>query len=145
MKTFTLSEAESLLPILETLLRTSIEGKKVIESLEEEYNDVRHRVFLNGGMTIDISAAARKRATYDKTVQQVRDAVAEIHAIGVQVKDLDIGLLDFPCLVGEEIVLLCWKLGEEGITHWHSTTEGFAGRKPIDERIIRGKGGGSTH
>ena len=52
-------------------------------------------------------------------------------------KDLDIGLLDFPCKVEGEIVLLCWKLGEEKIAHWHSPEEGFAGRKPIDERIER--------
>jgi hypothetical protein len=135
MKTFTLDEAEALLPILESLLRTSIEGKKVIESLEEEYNEFRHRIFLNGGMSIDIREAARKRATYDKTVQQVRDAVAEIHAIGVQVKDLDIGLLDFPCEVDGEVVLLCWKYGEKGISWYHSVDSGFAGRKPIDDRI----------
>jgi hypothetical protein len=55
----------------------------------------------------------------------------------VQVKDLDIGLLDFPCRVNGEIILLCWKLGEEGITHWHGVEEGFAGRKPIDETIAR--------
>jgi len=55
----------------------------------------------------------------------------------VQVKDLDIGLLDFPCQVEGEVILLCWKLGEETITHWHSTTEGFASRKPIDDRIAK--------
>jgi hypothetical protein len=53
----------------------------------------------------------------------------------VQVKDLDIGLLDFPCKVEGAIILLCWKLGEAKIAHWHSTTDGFAGRKPIDDRI----------
>lgn len=61
--------------------------------------------------------------------------LAEIDATGVHVKDLDIGLLDFPCKVEGEILLLCWRLGEPTITHWHSTNEGFAGRKPIDERI----------
>ena len=135
MKTFTLEEAESLLPVLESLLRTSIEGKKVIESLEEEYTHLKSRVFLAGGLHVDIQAAARKRATYDKTVQQVKDAVAEIHSIGVQVKDLDIGLLDFPCEVEGEIVLLCWKYGEKGISFYHGLEDGFAGRKPIDDRI----------
>jgi len=53
----------------------------------------------------------------------------------VQVKDLDIGLLDFPCQVEGEVILLCWKRGEEKITHWHGVAEGFAGRKPIDDRI----------
>lgn len=139
MKTFTLEEAESLLPVLESLLRTSIEGKKVIEELEAEYQAVRTRVFLAGGMTLDVKEAARKRATYDKTVQQVKDAVAEIHAIGVQVKDLDIGLLDFPCEVDGEILLLCWKYGEQGISWYHSVEAGFAGRKPIDDRIRKAR------
>ena len=68
-----------------------------------------------------------------------KDALAEIDSIGVQVKDLGIGLLDFPCEVEGQIILLCWKLGEKAITHWHGMQEGFAGRKPIDERIARGK------
>lgn len=135
MKTFTLDEAESLLPILESLLRTSIEGKKKIESLEASFQELKSRIFLAGGMSINLENAARQKAIYDKTVQQVRDAVAEIHAIGVQVKDLDIGLLDFPCEVEGEIVLLCWKYGEKGIGFYHSMDAGFAGRKPIDERI----------
>ena len=54
-------------------------------------------------------------------------------------KDLDIGLLDFPCQVEGRTVLLCWKLGEKGITHWHDPSEGFAGRKPIDEKIAKAK------
>jgi hypothetical protein len=65
--------------------------------------------------------------------------MAEIDAIGVQVKDLDIGLLDFPCEVDGRVVLLCWKLGEKSITHWHDTSEGFAGRKPVDERISKAR------
>ncbi len=139
MKTFTLAEAESLLPVLETLLRTSIEGKRTIEEIEGYFEELKSRIFLAGGLAVDLEHAARQRATHDKTVQKVRDAVAEIHAIGVQVKDLDIGLLDFPCKVDDEIVLLCWKYGEQGITHYHGLEDGFAGRKPIDERITRNR------
>ena len=72
-------------------------------------------------------------------LEEVKDALAEIDSIGVQVKDIDIGLLDFPCIVEGQVVLLCWKMGEDAITHWHSPEEGFAGRKPIDERIARPK------
>jgi hypothetical protein len=136
-RTFTLEEAHALLPILESLLRTAIEGKKLIEAVDAELQEVAHRVFLNGGTLLKIVALARRKAERQKALQRVKDAVAEIHATGVQVKDLDIGLLDFPCVVSGEIVLLCWKLGENKITHWHSTTEGFAGRKLIDERISR--------
>jgi hypothetical protein len=63
----------------------------------------------------------------------------EIAAIGVQVKDLDIGLLDFPCEVDGQVVLLCWKLGEKSITHWHGVSEGFAGRKLVTSRIANAK------
>jgi hypothetical protein len=138
-RTFTLEEAQSLLSVLESLLRTSIDGKKLIESVDAELQETAHRVFLNGGMFLNIVHLARRKAEREKSIHRVRDAMAEIDAIGVQVKDLDIGLLDFPCEVDGKIVLLCWKLGEEGITHWHGPDEGFAGRKPIDERISRAK------
>jgi hypothetical protein len=138
-RTFTLEEAQSLLSVLESLLRTSIDGKKLIESVDAELQETANRVFLNGGMFLNIVHLARRKAEREKSIHRVRDAMAEIDAIGVQVKDLDIGLLDFPCEVDGKIVLLCWKLGEEGITHWHGTDEGFAGRKPIDERISRAK------
>jgi hypothetical protein len=136
-RTFTLEEAETLLPVLESLLRTAIKGKKLIEEVDAEFQDTAHRVFLKGGMLLNVVYLARRKAEREKAVQRVKDAVAEIDATGVQVKDLDIGLLDFPCLVHGETILLCWKLGEKGITHWHGTEEGFAGRKPIDETILR--------
>ena len=136
-RTFTLQEAEDLLPILESLLRTAIDGKKLIEEVDAELQDLAHRVFLSGGMFLNIVFLARRKAEREKAIQKVKDAIAEIDATGVQVKDLDIGLLDFPCNVEGRIVLLCWKLGEKGITHWHTPSEGFAGRKPIDERISR--------
>jgi len=136
-RTFTLQEAQGLLPILESLLRTAIDGKKLIEEVDAEMQEVAHRVFLNGGTLLNIIHLARRKAQREKAIQRAKDAVAEIHATGVRVKDLDIGLLDFPCIVDRETVLLCWKLGEKKITHWHGTTEGFAGRKPIDERIAK--------
>lgn len=138
-RTFTLDEAQSLLPILESLLRTAIDGKKLIETVDNEFQELAHRVFLSGGLLLNIAQVARRKAEREKTIQAVKDAVAEIDATGVQVKDLDIGLLDFPCEVEGRIILLCWKLGETGITHWHTPSEGFAGRKPIDDRISRAK------
>ena len=136
-RTFTLQDAQMLLPTLESLLRTAIKSKQLIEEVEAELQDLAHRIFLNGGTLVKIVDVARRKAERERTVQRAKDAVAEIHATGVQVKDIDIGLLDFPCKVDGEILLLCWKLGEKKITHWHSPEEGFAGRKPIDERIER--------
>ena len=134
-RTFTLDEAQTLLPILESLLKQAINGKKLIEEVDAEMQQTAHRVFLNGGTLLNVVHLARRRAEREKSVRRVKDALAEIDATGVQVKDLDIGLLDFPCKVDGEIVLLCWRLGEAAIAHWHGASEGFAGRKPIDQRI----------
>jgi len=138
-RTFTLDEAQSLLPVLESLLRTAIKAKKFIEESDAQMQALHHRIFLNGGMFLDIIPLARRKAERVKAEQRAKDALAEIDSIGVQVKDLDIGLLDFPCAVEGKIILLCWKLGEKSITHWHGVEEGFAGRKPIDQRIARAK------
>jgi hypothetical protein len=134
-RTFTLDEAQTLLPILESLLKQAIHSKKLIEEVDAELQDTAHRVFLNGGTLVNVVHLARRKAEREKAIQRIKDAVAEIDATGAQVKDLDIGLLDFPCTVESEVILLCWKLGEEKITQWHGTSEGFAGRKPIDDRI----------
>ena len=138
-RTFTLDEAKMLLPVLESLLRTAISGKKLMEEVDGELQELSHRIFLNGGTHVDVVAVARRKAERGKAEQRAKDALAEIDSIGVQVKDIDIGLLDFPCEVDGKTVLLCWKMGEDSITHWHGTDEGFAGRKLIDERIARSK------
>ncbi len=124
-----------LLPVLESLLRQAIASKKLIEDVDAELQETAHRVFLNGGTMLNVVHLARRKAERQKAIRRIKDALAEIDATGVQVKDLDIGLLDFPCKVEGEVVLLCWKLGEQGITHWHGTSEGFRGRKPVDQRI----------
>ncbi len=138
-RTFTLEEAQSLLPVLESLLRTAISSKKTMEEVEAEMHALNKRIFLNGGMRVDVVAVASRKAERARAEQHAKDALAEIDSMGVQVKDLEIGLLDFPCEVDGSIVLLCWKMGEPTITHWHGMAEGFAGRKLIDERIARKK------
>ena len=124
-----------MLPVLESLLRKSIESKALIEEIDEEFSTLSERIFLNGGMMVDVRACTRRKAQREKAIQVAKDTLSEINAIGVQVKDLEIGLLDFPCRVNGEIVLLCWKMGEPTITHWHNTEEGYAGRRPIDDQI----------
>ena len=138
-RTFTLQEAQNLLPVLESLLRTAIDGKKLIEAVDNELQELAHRVLMSGGLLVNVVQMARRKAEREKAIHRVKDTLAEINAIGVQVKDIEIGLLDFPCKVEGRVVLLCWKLGEQGITHWHTSSEGFAGRKPVDERIAKAK------
>jgi len=134
-RTFTLDEAQALIPVLESLLKTAIGGKKESDRIEEEFKAVSNRVFLNGGSLLDVAKLAGRKREKQHQVQKAKDALAEIQATGALVKDLDIGLLDFPCEVDGRVILLCWKLGETTIAHWHGTDEGYRYRKPIDEKI----------
>jgi len=139
-KTFTLEEANTLLPVLESLLKSAMESKQLMEDADQEFQDLAHRIFLNGGTLVNVVYLARRKAEREKAIQRLKDTVAEIHATGVQVKDLDVGLLDFPCKAGAETVLLCWKFGEEKkIKHWHGLEEGFKGRKPIETLSFESK------
>src|SRR4051812_3058251 len=133
-KTFTLDEANALLPILDALLKRAMDAKSRIEEIDAKMQVLAQKIFLMGGLLVDIARVSARKAEREQMLQQIRDAVAEISASGVQVKDLDIGLLDFPCVIGGDTVLLCWRLGEpQRIGHWHGLEEGFAGRKPISE------------
>ncbi len=139
MKTFTLDEAQSLLPILESLLRRAIDAKESASLVEADLQMLSQNIFLSGGMLVDVAAVAQKRMSQRTSVQQAQDAIQEIDSIGVQVKDLDKGLLDFPCQIGEQIVLLCWQLGEAKIDYWHTVEAGFQGRQPLDERFQKAR------
>ena len=134
-KTFTLNEAQTLLPVVEALLRKAQAAAVEAGEHEREMQQLGHRIFLSGGMHVDVSAAARRRAEREKAVQEAKDTLAEIDSIGVQVKDLEDGLLDFPSVMDGKPILLCWKLGEPTIAHWHTEEEGFEGRKPLDPRF----------
>jgi hypothetical protein len=137
VKTFTLDEAQSLLPVLESLLKRAMEGRRSAEKTELDLNGLAHRIYLTGGMRVNAGAIAKQRAELEGHLKQVRESIAEIDAIGVQVKDLESGLLDFPCRVDDQVVLLCWRLGEPAIEHWHTVEAGFKGRQPVDERFRR--------
>jgi hypothetical protein len=136
-RTFTLHEAQVLLPVLEGLLKTAMEGKRTIDAIDEEFQQLNQRIFLNGGTLVPVVSMAARKGEKEETAQRVKDALAEIEATGAQVKDLDMGLLDFPCVLEDRVILLCWKLGEKSISHWHGTDEGYKFRKPIDDAILR--------
>ncbi|HEX4030885.1 MAG TPA: DUF2203 domain-containing protein [Terracidiphilus sp.] len=137
MKTFTLDEAQSLLPVVESLLKRALEDKQSAEEVESEMAGLAQRIYLSGGMRVDATAVAKQRAEMEASLKRVRESIAEIDSIGVQVKDLDGGLLDFPCRVDDQVVLLCWRMGESSIEHWHTLEAGFQGRQPLDDRFRR--------
>ena len=142
MKTFTLDEAQALLPLLESPLKRTIQDKRNADEVEAALSEIARRIYLSGGMKVDTAAVTQKRAEMEGHLRRVRENLAEIDAIGVQVKDLDTGLLDFPFRLDDEIVLLCWRLGEPAVEHWHTLDAGFKGRQPLDERFRRPASGG---
>jgi len=137
MKTFTIDEAQALLPVLESLLKRAIESKRAAQDVEDKLSELGRRIYLSGGMRVDVAEAGRQRTEMDAHLQRVKESVSEIDSIGVQVKDLDAGLLDFPCRLEDKVVLLCWRIGETAIEHWHTIEDGFKGRQPVDERFRR--------
>jgi len=137
MKTFTIDEAQSLLPVLESLLKRAIEAKKAAEEVESALSDLARRIYISGGMKVDAASVVKQRAEMEGHLKLARENIAEIDAIGVQVKDLEAGLLDFPCRLDDQIVLLCWRMGETSIEHWHTVESGFQGRQPVDDRFRR--------
>ncbi|HET7102558.1 MAG TPA: DUF2203 domain-containing protein [Terracidiphilus sp.] len=137
MRTFTIDEAQSLLPVLQSLLKRAMESRKAAERVEAELAALAQRIHVSGGMNVDVIWVAKQRAEMESHMQRARETVAEIDAIGVQVKDLESGLLDFPCRMDDDVVLLCWRMGETAIEHWHTMESGFKGRQPVDERFRR--------
>jgi hypothetical protein len=81
----------------------------------------------------------RRKEAFDRRpteplAAEIRALVAAVAEMGIEVKDLDVGLIDFPTVRRGKPIYLCWKLGEgEHITWWHDTHTGFAGRRPIAE------------
>ena len=126
-----------MLPLAESLLNRALDSKRAAEEIDSELSSLSRRIHTSGGMAVDVAKVTSRRSELEQSIQRVRETLGEIDEIGVQVKDLDTGLLDFPCRVEDEIVLLCWKAGEPAIEHWHTVESGFKGRQPIDERFRR--------
>ena len=133
---FTLQQAERLLPEVETAVRQAIALKSQHQDAELELRAEMHRVSMLGGVDLSRGTMLEKRALRDETALKLKKLIDSIHELGCLVKDLDIGLIDFPTLFHGEEVYLCWKLGERGIAYWHGVTEGFRGRKPIDQDFV---------
>lgn len=138
-KTFTLGEAQTLLPVLEALVRRAREAAVRAGKAEEQMQSLSQRIFLSGGLHVDVPAAARTRAERDKGVQEAKSTIEEIEEIGAQVGDLGEGLLEIPCAVDGRVVLLCWTAGEAEISHWRETEDEAEVRREVDGRFGRGE------
>jgi hypothetical protein len=127
---FTLEEANAAVTELRPVVERMVEHGRKLEAAQREQRELVTRIAGNGGdmQPSDLRDLAEK-------IQREADAIAEcaetIDAAGAQIKSLEEGLLDFPSRRDDELVLLCWKLGEDEIGYWHGLDEGFAGRQPL--------------
>jgi hypothetical protein len=144
-KRFTLAEAESLLPEVEKAMREALSVKAEYDRAESSLQATVQKIMFAGGMTIDSHSVGEEKSKRDSSAEQLRSALESLQEHGCLVKDLDVGLVDFPTLFRGEEVYLCWKLGEPGIRFWHGTEEGFAGRKEIDQDFLDNHQGGPLH
>jgi hypothetical protein len=133
-KLFSLREAERLRAQLEPILIETIELRRKLEEVEDQLSTLAEQIQRSGGLSVRYETAARWRMDSNNLQENIREALERIHATGCIVKDLDVGLLDFPARLNGEAVYLCWRLGEDRIRFYHRQDEGFAGRKPIDPR-----------
>ena len=134
-------KANAKLPeVRETLLR--------LRDQRDEVVSVRVRIVelnapaLAGGAAAALGSPARAEADLETQrlrmrmqglVDQMQAAVLELDGWGIQLRDIQTGLVDFPALVAGRPVWLCWRLGEERVTWWHETSEGFDSRRRIEE------------
>lgn len=135
---FSIEEANALVPELHRIVSSQM---LVQDEVTETLSILHARLGrLPRDITVlpddDEDTAALKRKMMELAVR-LNEGWNKVAELGGQVKDQRIGLVDFPGRVNGELVCLCWRFGEEAITHYHGLDEGFAGRKPLPEAPVR--------
>jgi hypothetical protein len=128
---FSPAEVEALIPTLTDLMTTVREAHAEVTAMRERKGAEQRRIALVGGGVIDQRAWRTERESLERLTARVRAGLDEIQALGGVIKDIGLGLVDFPHRRQGEIVNLCWKLGEHEIRFWHGLDEGYTARKPL--------------
>jgi hypothetical protein len=129
-RTFTRDEANAALADVRPLAEQMVAAKRALDEAQEQSDDAARSISGNGG-GIPPAELAALHEQLEQRATELAGIVDELHGLGVQVKDLDSGLVDFPALRDGEPVLLCWRLGEDEVAFWHGLEDGFAGRQPL--------------
>jgi hypothetical protein len=127
---FTPAQANAALPELRPLVEAMVDAKRVLDEAQDRRDAVGQQISGNGG-GIPPAELATLEHDVSEAATVLAAAIGEVQALGVLVKDLDSGLVDFPAKRDGEDILLCWQLGEEEVAFWHGLEDGYAGRQPI--------------
>jgi hypothetical protein len=130
MRTFTPAEANAALDEIRPIAERMVAHRRALLEAQIKQAQLVTRIAGNGGdfTPEEVRGAAEE---VKREVDGIAECIRRINELGVEVKDLDEGLLDFPARRRDEDVLLCWKVGEPEVAFWHGLEEGFAGRKPL--------------
>jgi hypothetical protein len=127
---FSIEEANEALDEVRPLTEELVGHRRALVKLQERQAAVTTRIAGNGG-NVEPHELEDVQERLDEEVAGIARCVARIHEVGALVKDLDVGLVDFPATRDGEEILLCWRLGEAEVGFWHGLDEGFSGRKPL--------------
>ncbi|MFL6414268.1 MAG: DUF2203 domain-containing protein [Bryobacteraceae bacterium] len=133
---FSLLQAEQMLPEVERLVRSLVEAKRDYDSGDAELDAIKQRITLLGGVSLARETVLASRTRREAAARTLKSVVEKITELGVQIKDPDTGLIDFPTLYRDREVYLCWRLGEPSIGFWHNVEDGFRGRQAIDREFL---------
>lgn len=128
---FTREEAEALLPDVSVVLRRIQATSQEIQTLEETLNGLRMQSLNNGHHLQDRIVHVQRDLAM--RLQALQADIGELQSLGCELKDPELGLVDFLSLRDDHEVYLCWHLGEDRIRYWHELDGGFAGRRPLDD------------
>jgi hypothetical protein len=128
---FDREEVERLIPQLTRIMARAMAAQTAVLEANEWLQGEQRRIELAGGGTIDQSTWRATRERRDRGTRDMQKGLEQVQALGGVPKDLGLGLVDFLHLRDGLEVNLCWRYGEERITHWHGLNEGYASRKPL--------------
>ena len=128
---FTREEAERLIPRLHEIMRRILGIQAEVARLRADLEAAQRAVILRGGVRLDQEFWRSRKHRLARGTTELRSRVGEILGLGATPKDLGMGLVDFPALLDDREINLCWRFGEQRIRFWHGLGEGYASRKPL--------------
>ena len=136
---FTVGEVEALIPALERIFVQVLQLRAGLRALGQKLDRAGVKPSSDGQVDSDLEAGPmpvrQAKAVFRGLDEALSDEIERVRTLGGEVKDIDLGLVDFPSMRNGEEILLCWKLGEKSLGYWHSVDGGFASRRPIDAHV----------
>ncbi len=130
-KYFTPGEVKALIPELAQIMGRLMDAHSEVLQIRSALQGEQRRIMMLGGALLDRETWPARMRLLDELTREMQEGLTAIANLGGVPKDLGMGLVDFPCLMGDQEVNLCWRYGETKIRFWHGLDEGYAGRKPL--------------